>query len=263
MNFGKYRLYVDEVGNSDLGASKDPNHRYLSLTGVILELGYVDEVAAPSLETLKRRYFVTHVDDPIVLHRKELVNKKPPFDTLRDPAIEARFSADLLQMLRDLQYRVMTVVVDKLEHVERYSVWHYDPYHYCQEVLLERYALWLQRIGARGDVLAESRGGKEDMRLKRSFERVYSEGTKYVPPPIFASHLTSKQLKVKTKSNNIAGLQLADLIAHPSFKAMLARRQNQALAANFGGQIAQILEESKYVRSPSGRIDGWGRKWLP
>lgn len=36
----KYRIYIDEVGNSDLESSDDPNHRFLSLTGVILELGY-------------------------------------------------------------------------------------------------------------------------------------------------------------------------------------------------------------------------------
>ena len=28
----KYRLYVDEVGNPDMGASEDPNHRYLAVT---------------------------------------------------------------------------------------------------------------------------------------------------------------------------------------------------------------------------------------
>ena len=76
-------------------------------------------------------------------------------------------------------------------------------------------------------------------------------------------HPTSKELKVKLKANNIAGLQLADLIAHPSFKATLARHQKQPLASNFGGQIAQILEDMKYYRSPDGQIDGWGRKWLP
>jgi hypothetical protein len=37
----KYRLYIDEVGNPDLGASTDPNHRFLSLTGVALDLDYV------------------------------------------------------------------------------------------------------------------------------------------------------------------------------------------------------------------------------
>jgi hypothetical protein len=44
----KYRLYIDEVGNSDLGASLNPNHRYLSLTGVILEL---ENVASMIMET--------------------------------------------------------------------------------------------------------------------------------------------------------------------------------------------------------------------
>jgi hypothetical protein len=259
----KYRLYVDEVGNSDLGASRDPNHRYLSLTGVILELGYVDAVVAPKLETLKRRYFVTHVDEPVVFHRKKLVNKRYPFQSLRDPEVEVGFNTDLLSLLRALDYTVITIVIDKLEHMERYSTWRYDPYHYCQEVLLERYVLWLHQQGAVGDVMAESRGGKEDMRLKKSFARIHEEGSDYVRAGVFHEYLTSGQLKVKAKSSNIAGLQLADLIAHPSYKATLARRQNQALPQNFGGQIAEILEASKYHRSPTGRIDGWGRKWLP
>jgi hypothetical protein len=37
----KYRMYVDEVGNPDLGSSGNPNHRYLSLTGVMIDLEYV------------------------------------------------------------------------------------------------------------------------------------------------------------------------------------------------------------------------------
>ena len=79
------RMYVDEVGNADLKASSDPNHRYLSLTGVVFDLDYVDRVLAPEMEALKRRYFRAHVDEPLILHRKELVNKKYPFQALRDP----------------------------------------------------------------------------------------------------------------------------------------------------------------------------------
>lgn len=99
--------------------------------------------------------------------------------------------------------------------------------------------------------------------MKDSFERLYTDGSDYVAPATLAERLTSRQLKVKTKGNNIAGLQLADLIAHPSFRAAVAQRQGAALPANFGGQIAQILHESKYDRSPTGKIEGWGRKWLP
>jgi hypothetical protein len=111
--------------------------------------------------------------------------------------------------------------------------------------------------------MAESRGGKEDRRLKDSFERVCEGGSDFVPPDQFAAHLTSRQLKVKSKANNIAGLQIADIVAHPSFRATLARREGKPLATNFGGQIAQMLEESKYHRNPAGVIEGWGRKWLP
>jgi len=37
-------MYVDEVGNADLRSSNDPNYRFLSLTGVAIELGHVETV---------------------------------------------------------------------------------------------------------------------------------------------------------------------------------------------------------------------------
>jgi hypothetical protein len=64
--------------------------------------------------------------------------------------------------------------------------------------------------------MAESGGGKEDKRLEASFPKLWKEGTEYISPERFHSVLTSKQLKVKPKSNNISGLQIVDIIAHPS-----------------------------------------------
>ncbi|RJP79377.1 MAG: DUF3800 domain-containing protein [Candidatus Zixiibacteriota bacterium] len=259
----KYRLYIDEVGNSDLHSSSDPNHRYLSLTGVAFSLDYVDQVVFPTLESLKRRYFHHHADDPICLHRKEILQKKAPFDSLRDPKIEAAFNEDLLRILMDFQYTVFTAVIDKYEHMRQYSVWQYDPYHYCLEILIERFCFFLETSEATGDVLAESRGGKEDRRLKASFHRHFSTGTRFINPEKIAQRLTSSQLKVKSKSNNIAGLQFADIIAYPSYRAALARHDNRPLPEDFSGKIITILETSKYYRSSAGEIQGYGRKWLP
>jgi hypothetical protein len=73
-----------------------------------------------------------------------------------------------------------TVVIDKLKHSQRYQVWRFDPYHYCLAILVERYVLWLRAQKSVGDVMAESRGGKEDRRLKDSFNRVFTGGS--VPP---------------------------------------------------------------------------------
>ena len=80
----KYRIYIDEVGNPDLNSSDNPNHRFLSLTGIILELKYVESVVHPQMEALKAKYFHSHPDEPIIFHRKEMVNAKPPFEILKD-----------------------------------------------------------------------------------------------------------------------------------------------------------------------------------
>jgi hypothetical protein len=95
----KYRLYIDEVGDPGLGASKDPRHRYLSITGIVIEIGYVDKVVFPEIEGLKKKYFYHHADEPIILHRKEIVNQRYPFHPLREEKIRKAFNRDLLQLL--------------------------------------------------------------------------------------------------------------------------------------------------------------------
>ena len=91
-----YRLYVDEVGNHDLTHADDPNERFLSLTGVLLESDHTLHVFNPEVDQLKRRFFQRDPDEPVILHRKELVNKVPPFEALRDSQVEKDFNTDLL-----------------------------------------------------------------------------------------------------------------------------------------------------------------------
>lgn len=168
----KYRIYIDEVGNPDLESSDNPNHRFLSLTGVIIELGHVETAIFPQLEALKTRYFQSHPDEPVILHRKEMVNGKRPFEPLKEPEVKKAFDGDLLALLRNWNYAVISVCIDKKNHKETYQVWRYDPYHYCLAMLMERYYFFLCERSARGDVMAESRGGKEDLRLKASFAKL-------------------------------------------------------------------------------------------
>lgn len=259
----KYRMYIDEVGNSDLGASENPNHRYLSLTGVIIELRYVDRVVSPEMEKLKRKYFTYHVDDPLIFHRKDIVNKRKEYASLRDQMRESDFNKDLLAFLKKTDYTVITVVIDKLELKQRYTAYQYDPYHYALEILLERYVMWLEHKNEKGDVLAESRGKKEDMRLKKSFRRLCDIGTQFIASERLRNRLTSVELKVKSKNNNITGLQIADLIAHPSYRFALSFFSQEQITKVFGQKIVEILKENKYYRKNDGTLEGWGIKLLP
>jgi hypothetical protein len=255
----KYRIYIDEVGNPDLGSSDNPNHRFLSLTGVIIGLDHVRVTVHPQMEALKRGYFNSHPDEPAILHRKELVNALPPFASLKVTATRMRFDAELLQLLASWEYIVISVCLDKKKHRETYTAWRYDPYHYCLAILLERFVLFLQRINGRGDAIAESRGGREDRRLKDSFNRLCDRGTDYIAGACFQERLTSTQLKVKPKAHNIAGLQLADLLAHPSRNEIL---QDQGLLerplAPFARSVIEILQ-TKYDREGS-RV--FGKKFI-
>ena len=255
----KYRIYIDEVGNPDLESSDNPNHRFLSLTGVILELEYVESIVHPQMEALKAKFFRSHPDEPVIFHRKEMVNAKPPFECLKDPEIQKIFDRELLVLMDSWEYIVITVCLDKKKHKETYTTWRYDPYHYGLAVLLERFIFFLNRMNSQGDVMAESRGGKEDMRLKASFERLWKDGTDYVTPEQFQKVLTSKQLKVKPKANNISGLQLADLIAHPSRNEIL--KEQGFLEKKFSLFVQEVIRilQKKYDQY-EGRM--FGKKFL-
>ena len=252
-------MYVDECGNPDLESSDNPNHRFLSLTGVIIDLDYVSSILYGQIESLKSKYFGSHPDDPIILHRKELVNAKRPFEVLKDIKIRNKFDNELLNYLKNWKYTVVTVCLDKKSHKETYHVWRYEPYHYCLALLLERYAIFLEQHQAQGDVMAESRGGKEDRKLKDSFIRLWESGTEYITPERFQKVLTSKRLKVKPKANNISGLQIADIIAHPSrTEILLENSQRETQLAPFAKKIVAILEAKYYQHG--GKI--FGKKFI-
>jgi hypothetical protein len=260
-----YRIYVDEVGTHDLKHADDPNQRFLSLTGVILESQYTLRVLQPEMDELKRKFFQRDPDEPVIFHRKELVNKRPPFQSLRDQETEQEFNIALLKALSRWEYRVITVVLDKKVHRDQYQVWRYHPYHYCLAVLLERFVLFLHYGDHRGDVMVERRGGKEDRKLKNSYSRLYEGGTDNIPQERWQERLTSRELKVKPKNANITGLQLADLIAHPSRREVLLDHQLIVDDRHiFGDRICAILRERKYYRNlQTGRIEGYGKKLLP
>jgi hypothetical protein len=110
--------------------------------------------------------------------------------------------------------------------------------------------------------MIESRGGKEDLRLKRSFLRIFENGTNFIESDRLKMRFTSHELKVKPKMLNIACLQLADLLAHPSRRFMFRTYGiEEGKSYTFGDEIIKIIE-TKYYKGKSG-IEGYGIKMLP
>ncbi|HET6143874.1 MAG TPA: DUF3800 domain-containing protein [Candidatus Acidoferrales bacterium] len=256
-----YRIFIDEVGTHDMKSCRHPTEQYLGVTGVILRLDYEQAALTESLDNLKLTCFG---DAKVILHRRDIIDRIGPFAILKRVEVQQQFDASLTELLTEASYRVFTSVIDKKEHSMRYKIWRFHPYHYCLTVVLERYVQWLERTDNTGDVLVESRGRKENMQLCKAFEYVYKNGTDHVHSTLFQKRLSSRQLKLQPKSANVTGLQLADLIANPSCRELICLKTGVLMTAPFGIRIVSILRKNKYLKSPStGKIEGWGTKWLP
>src|SRR5581483_10680274 len=251
-----------ETGNGDLRVARDDaNQQYLSLTGLAVRQDLHDTKITEQLAQLKRSIFG---DPSIVLHRRELVSQKGGFSRLKDSEVRAKFSSQVADLLRGLPATVFTVTVDKRAFLEEQVRRPFGAYHYALVCLLEWFVLWLDQRGAYGDVEGEMRGPKDDAQLRRTLRFFYEGIGTDLRKEVIQSRLTTSALRLKSKKANIAGLQIADLLAYPALRAHKSHRLGVGKSKDEGAVLAEILEISKYYRNVSdGEVEGWGRKWLP
>ncbi len=260
------RLYIDEVGNHAINESLPDNERYLTLFGLWTSFESMVNEIQPGMTNIKYEFLQSDPDNPIIFHRKDISRFRGPFSIFyKDEDSRIKFGDRMLKAYEEWDYTAIAITIDKLEHFRKYRVWRHAPYHYCLEVLLERYVLALRSKGLRGDVMIEARNPTLDKKLKASFKRIYAEGTLHLPGDLIQAHLTSSEIKLKKKSANIAGLQLSDLLAHSAFYDVLVDYGVvKTQESEYGRAIADILNASKYHRNPiTGEIKGYGKKLLP
>jgi Protein of unknown function (DUF3800) len=256
-----FRLFIDEFGHQDLKGSDDPDQQYLGLTGIVMDEAYASGTFTGELNKIKANIFGR---DDFPLHRRDILRAQiEPYRILNDPKIRTAFDLSLVHLIEESHYKVITVIIDKKLHKHTYSVWRFHPYHYCMTCLLERYVLMLEGLNAVGDVMVESREKIDNIRLAKAYRYFYKKGTPNLNQDRIKRRLSSVEIKIKRKADNIAGLQMADMIANPSCRELICIRLGQAMTADFSRKVVSVLNASKYRRSTSGKIVGWGTKWLP
>jgi hypothetical protein len=260
-----YRLYIDEVGTDDLTHVQDDRDRYLSLTGVATLVTHSSSYLAPSMAAIKSAVFRPEFDDPpVVLHRSDIVNFKGPFEALRNEAKKDLFDRSILKLMRVTEYSVITALIDKQWMLRQHHWQKTHPYHYLMEILLEKYVQFLERKKAVGDIMPESRSSKDKF-LQRAYNDIRATGTPFVQDVARINRaVPGRSLKFRDKKANIPGLQLCDLLAHPSHIEVRRRMGHPVIPGLFAAKVAKILEDQKYDRAAgSGKIIGYGIKHLP
>jgi hypothetical protein len=258
----RYRLYIDESGDHTYNLLDEPSHRYLALLGLWFRQADHYVAFADDLEKFKRELFGPRPDKPVVLHRSHIINRKGPFGLLQNPEFCERFNTGLLEVMGRATFKMVCVIIDKRTHSEKYlSPFH--PYHYCMAAMLDRYSGWLGYKNAVGDVMAESRGDEEDLQLMQAYQRVFESGTLMFDHEHHQRVLTSKEIKIRRKAANIAGLQLADLLAYPVRQTLLVQKGLIPDPGEVFGKLVMDAVKYKFnVNEATGRIRGYGEVWL-
>ena len=259
----RYRLYIDESGDHVFRQVGVPHHRFLCLLGCWLKGSDYRKFHA-EIEVFKQEHIPHSPDEPVILHREDIVNRRGAFWRLREAVARRRFDEGLISLLENTPFRVVGVVIDKQTLRQRYPA-PAHPYHLALGFLLQRYCGYLNYINREGDVMAESRGGREDRLLKASYEFLYGRGVwRVTNAAFFQGALTTRTLKLKPKSANIAGLQLADVLAHPVRKAILVEKRipNEVLSP-FAERLWRAVRPKLNRHEHDGREWGYGMVFFP
>lgn len=258
-----YRLYVDEVGTDDLVNVESDNDRFLSLTGVAMHVDHARDELEPKINWIKANLFGHDPDEPLIFHRRKIMQFKGAFQALRDEEKRASFDHAILRVFSDCDYTVITCLLDKRAMLKQVRWRNRHPYHYLMEILVEKYVQFLERKGQTGDIMPEGRKNPKDQQLQEAYQFVRETGTYHVGRSRMATRLPSQSLKFRYKTHNIAGLQLCDLIAHPSHMIIRERLGHEIELGAFCQKVKALLINHKYDRSGMGNIVGYGMKWLP
>jgi len=201
--------YIDESGDHNL-TNIIPQSPVLTIAAVILK--EEDKLHfAQRFRTLKKNHFGS---DQVILHSRDIRKQEKEFLCLRDPKKRQNFYKDFNELVTSTDCTIISITIHKERHVQRYCL-PINPYQLALEFIIERITHWSRNFHSYGPVelIAESRGKKEDKQLKEAFDYFRSAGTRYEKSgPI---QQVCQSLHLEKKAMNIPGLQLADMFAYP------------------------------------------------
>ena len=249
-----YRIYIDESGDHSYSRLDIPDRRYLGLTAVVMRKGDYDPSVIQGLEDLKRRHLRYDADNPPVLVRKQIMERRSFFSVLADPVVRREWDDDVIRFLSNCPMQVFSVVLDKQAHVDDGGSTLANPYGYCLASVLVRICSWLSGHGDGGaDVVLESRGEVEDKVQAGEYHRLRRVGTSSSTAEEIRHALHGESLLFRRKEHNVAGLQIADLLAAEQ-KALTIQEHRLPMPRRIGSFGERINAAIANKVSGNGRV---------
>lgn len=221
----KFRLYMDESGDHGL-TTVDPDFPVFLLCGVIMTEKHYDDLS-DDMNRLKEAIWNSK---EVIFHSRDIRKCEKEFVKLFDLRLKERFYGEINRIMAEHRYAIIASGIRKDRYIRQIGRLSNDVYELALSFIIERAVFLMDDVRASSkslEIVIERRGGREDKLLEEHFQRLMSRGTGYVS----AERLKAYDLRItfRSKRENINGLQLADLIAYPMARHLIApERPNPA-----------------------------------
>ena len=212
----QYYIFLDECGDQNL-SSFDPSFPIFTLCGIIMSQEQLDLMTA-KINALKKEFWG---DKKIILHSRDIRKCQNGFEVLFDMDVKQQFYKQINEILKAKNYVIICCSILKEPYIRQYGRLN-DVYGQSLSYIMERTVFYLDSISVNDIYLTtvvESRGKKEDKDLLNYYNKVSDRGTYWVSSERIKSYF--KNFEIKRKSENLIGLQIADLVAYPITRHIL------------------------------------------
>jgi hypothetical protein len=239
-------LFLDESGDHNL-VKIDQSHPIFVLGGVVANKDYALGEMTDKVNQFKMDLFNT---TNIILHTADFTRQKNGFEAMIDRGFCENFYQRLNKLISELDITIIACAVKKQSHFERYGFEAVDPYHLSLNVLVERFCYMIEKE-KKGIIVAEARDSTLDRQLDIAWLNLKISGTHFMQAVEINQKI--KSLETRTKQDNLAGLEIADIIVTPIARRILKRQS----------RIDLEIIKNKMRKNHLGEITGYGLVILP
>ena len=207
-----YYLYIDECGDQNL-ESFSPTFPIFTLCGILVADDKVEQLNQ-QVKDLKKQFWG---DKNIILHSRDIRKCQNGFEILFDLNIKQQFYEAINHILaQNNVYVIVSCSIMKEPYIRQFGKLN-DVYGQSLSFVIERAIFCVDNKVPEGEgrihSIVERRGKREDKALLGYYLQLLEKGTYWVDALRMKDRMES--FEFKWKSDDVIGLQIADLIAYP------------------------------------------------
>lgn len=204
----------------------------ICLAGIVVQAEDHDRQLIPQLGKLKSKIWADQPNPTsIVLHEKDVrayannrpnrnLSLSPYYSRFRKGSVTKDLYRELNNIFSSSPITIIGACLDEVSSRRLYSSnFSQDLYLATFQIVIENYVHFLESRRERGVIFWESRGESQDRLVRMRYHQVKAIGTLYASAHIVQAYL--RDIEFPRKSDNVAGLQLADFVPNPFARNVL------------------------------------------